>query len=85
MANNGKRFPQIAETGVPSRVPPLELRALYDCLCYLQAEAQHISLHELAHLIGVAALSAEELLLTLAKHRGEDACRAPASQSKSTH
>jgi len=37
-----------------------DARALLNCLSYLEEEANRMGLQELAHLIGVAALEAEE-------------------------
>lgn len=42
-----------------------DARAIYDCLSYLESEAKQAKMDELAHLIGVAAASAEETTRSL--------------------
>ena len=47
-------------SGRPKESNYVNVRALYDCLSYLEEEARRVKLSELSHLIGVAASSAEE-------------------------
>jgi len=62
---SGNRKSQYPGHKRQSRVQCVDARALYDCLCYLVVEANKAELHELAHLIGVAAQSAEDSIRNL--------------------
>ena len=58
-----KQHPQIDLSTMQSGY--WDARAIHDCLSYLESEAKQADLHELAHLIGVAAVSAEETTRSL--------------------
>lgn len=65
MARSGNRKSQYPGQNRPTDAQCTDVRALYDCLSYLVVEAKQAELHELAHLIGVAAQSAEDAIHNL--------------------
>ncbi len=65
MRHDGNRKSENSGHKQPIGTQCTNVRALYDCLSYLMEEARDAEFHELAHLIGVAAKSAEDAMRDL--------------------